>query len=113
MDADTPATNAVCPHQTVSPMVTNVFISMFPQSIWLRLTLSSVCPAFGSRRWRFRTMFALLLLSWKPFLVQLDRHWTFPHFVATRFVLCRVRKRRMVLRFPLNHPYKAYYEQAS
>ena len=38
MDADTPATSAAYLRQTVYPMTMGVFISMFPQSIWLRLT---------------------------------------------------------------------------
>ena len=113
MDADTPATNVACPRRTAFQMLTDVSISMFHRSIWLRLTLSSVCPAYGSRRWRFRTMFALQLLSRKSFRVRLGHRQSFPHSVATRFVSCRVRNRRMVLRLPLNHPYKAYYEQAS
>ena len=112
MDADTPVMNVACLHRTAFPMVTDVSILMFPRSTLLRLTLSSTCLAFGSRRWRFRTMFALRLLNWKSFRVRLDRHQIFLHFVTTRFVSCRVRNRQMVLRSPLNHPFKAYYEQA-
>ena len=113
MDADTPATSAACPCLMAFPRVTHVFILIFPRLIWLRLTRSSVCRAFGSCRRQSRTMFAFLSLNRKSFRERLDRRQSSLHFVATRFVSCRVRNRRMILRFPLNHSYKAYYEQAS